>query len=176
MKLMNEPHSTTFFKQGLWWRVLVSVLVISTLGFLSGYLTQTGVTSWYRELNKPFFNPPNWVFGPAWTLLYILMGFSFGRIWQVAARSRYPIISIYAKKGLGLFALHFILNLAWTPVFFAWQKPGFAIFIILTMLFLIGWLIKHFFRLDRVASFLLVPYFGWVAFASILNISIYWLN
>jgi translocator protein len=176
MRLMTEPHSTEFFKKGLWWKILVSVLVIMVLGGGSGYLTQTGAGSWYTEIDKPVFTPPNWLFGPAWTALYILMGVSFARIWQVAVRSRYPIISTYAKQGMGLFIVHFVLNVCWTPVFFGLESPLGGLVIILTMLFMIGWIIKHFVRLDRIAGFILVPYFLWVSFATLLNLSILILN
>lgn len=177
MRLMTEPHSTAYFRNGLWWKLLISIVTIMLLGGTSGYLTQTGAGSWYTdEIEKPIFNPPNWIFGPAWSILYILMGLSFGRIWQVAVRSRYPIISDYAKRGMFLFGVHFILNLAWTPVFFGLKSPLGALVIILLMLFMIGWLIKHFMRLDRVAAFALFPYFAWVSFATVLNASILILN
>jgi len=147
-----------------------------TLGFLSGFVTQSGGSSWFQSLNKPPFQPPNWLFGPAWTFLYLLIGVSFGRIWQVASKSRYPIIRKYALRGLAFFGVQLIFNLLWTPVFFGLENPEGALVIILVLLVLIVFLIKHFWRLDRIATFLIVPYLLWVTFASILNLSIVILN
>tara|TARA_B100000508_G_scaffold141079_1_gene146070 strand:+ start:43696 stop:44109 length:414 start_codon:yes stop_codon:yes gene_type:complete len=134
------------------------------------------IQGWYAELNKPSFTPPNWLFGPAWTVLYILIGGSFGIIWQVAAKGRYPIIVKFAKRGLILFGIHFLLNLAWTPVFFGLHNPGLGLVVIVALLIFIILLIRHFFRLDRVAAFLMIPYLLWVAFATTLNASILILN
>ncbi len=132
--------------------------------------------TWYKTLEKPFFQPPSWLFGPAWTTLYILMGISFARIWQVASKSRYPIIRKYALRGLAFFGFQFVFNLAWTPAFFGLENPTLALVIIFLLLGLIAFLIKHFLRLDRIAAFLLIPYFLWVTFATVLNLSIVVLN
>jgi len=176
MPTHSGPHSTPSFKKGLLLKSIISVIVISTLGFISGYLTSTGISDWYQEIEKPPFNPPNWIFGPAWTLIYILMGLSFARIWQVVAKNRYPIVRRFARRGLWIFVIHFVFNLAWTPVFFALHSPGWAAVIIFILLAFIAILVRHFFRVDRIAAFLLIPYLIWVTFASILNLSIYVLN
>ncbi len=176
MQIHSDPRNTSSFKKGLWLRIIVSIIIISTLGSLSGILTGNTVGTWYGEINKPFFTPPNWVFGPAWLLLYTLMGISVGRIWQLAAKNRYPIIRNYTKKGILLFVIHFIFNLAWTPIFFGLQMPGLALIVILTMLGIIIFMTKQYYRVDRIASFLLVPYIVWVSFATLLNASIWWMN
>jgi benzodiazapine receptor len=176
MPIHSEPHSTSSFRKGLFPKVLISFLLIASLGGFSGYLTMTGEGSWYQEINKPVFTPPNWVFGPAWMLLYLLLGISFGRIWHISVRSRYPIVKRYAILGLKIFGLHFLLQLAWTPVFFGLEAPGWGLVIIISLLGLIIYLIKHFFRLDRFAGFALIPYFAWVTFATILNIAIFFMN
>lgn len=176
MQIHSEPHSRSSFKKGLWWKIAISAIVFLGLGTLSGISTMSSIQDWYTTLNKPPFNPPNWLFGPAWTILYILMGASFGIIWQVYAVGRYPIIIRFAKRGLIIFGIHFLFNLAWTPVFFGFQRPDLALVVIIVMLVLIILLIRHFFRLDRVAAFLLIPYLLWVTFATILNISIVVLN
>lgn len=176
MQIHSEPHSTSSFKKGLWWKILVSAVVCLGLGTLSGLSTMSEIQNWYTTLEKPFFTPPNWLFGPAWTLLYLLMGGSFGLIWQVAAKGRYPIIVKFAKRGLVIFGIHFVLNLLWTPVFFGFHQVGLALFIILLILAFIIILIRHFFRLDRVASFLLIPYLIWVSYATMLNLGILILN
>jgi tryptophan-rich sensory protein len=176
MAILSEPHSTSSFKKGLIPKIIVSCVVIMMLGGLSGYITQAGATSWFKTLIKPTFQPPNWLFGPAWTTLYLLMGISFGRIWQVSSKSRYPIIRKYALRGMAFFGFHFLFNLAWTPAFFGLENPTAALVIIFILLVLIAFLIKHFLRLDRVAAFLLIPYFLWVTFATVLNLSIVILN
>ena len=176
MQTHSEPHSTSTFRKGLWWKILISSIVILVLGFLSGVSTADSIPNWYVTLNKPFFTPPNWLFGPAWTVIYILMGISFGRIWQVVAKSRYPIVQKFARQGLWLFVVQFFLNLIWTPVFFGMQSPGVALFIIIPLAILILLVIRHFFRLDRMAAFVLIPYLVWVTFASFLNLGIYVLN
>ena len=176
MAILSEPHSTSSFKKGLILKIIVSVLVIMVLGGLSGYLSQSGTGTWYKTLEKPPFQPPSWLFGPAWTTLYILMGISFARIWQVASKSRYPIIRKYALRCLAFFGFQFVFNLAWTPAFFGLENPTLALVIIFLLLVLIAFLIKHFLRLDRIAAFLLIPYFLWVTFATVLNLSIVVLN
>lgn len=176
MPILSEPHSTSSFREGLWIKILISIIVIAGLGTLSGLLTGTSVSDWYVELNKPSFNPPNWIFGPAWLLLYVLMGISFGRIWQVLSKNRYPIVKQFARRGVVIFIIHFLFNLAWTPIFFGLKSPGGALIIIIILLILIAILIRHFFRLDRVAAFVLIPYFLWVTFATILNAAIVYLN
>lgn len=176
MQTHSEPHSTSIFKKGLWWKIAISCLTILLLGFFSGVSTSGSIDNWYVHINKPFFTPPNWLFVPAWTVLYILMGLSFGRIWQVVVKSRYPIVKKFARQGLGLFVIQFILNLAWTPVFFGMQSPGWGLFIIIPLAVLIFLVIRHFMRLDRIAAFVLIPYLLWVTFASFLNIGIYYLN
>ncbi|MGM0480250.1 MAG: TspO/MBR family protein [Bacteroidota bacterium] len=176
MQIHTEPHNTSSFKTGLWWKIVIAAAVFLGLGTLSGFSTMDAIEGWYADLTKPPFNPPNWIFAPAWTILYILMGGSFGIIWQVAAKGRYPIMIKFAKRGLVLFGVHFLLNLAWTPLFFGLQRPGWALVVIILLIIMIALLIRHFFRLDRLAAFLLVPYLLWVMFATVLNISIIVLN
>jgi tryptophan-rich sensory protein len=176
MQIHSEPHNTSYFKTGLWWKILISVIVFLGLGSLSGVSSMSEIQGWYANLNKPSFTPPNWLFGPVWSLLYILIGGSFGLIWQVAAKGRYPIITKFAKQGLVLFGIHFLLNLAWTPVFFGLNNPAWGLVIILALLTMIILLIRHFFRLDRLSAFLMIPYLIWVSYATALNIGILILN
>jgi tryptophan-rich sensory protein len=176
MQIHSGPHNTSSFKNGLWWKILISIFVLLGLGTLSGLSSMSGFQGWYDSLNKPFFTPPNWLFGPAWSVLYILMGGSLGIIWQVVAIGRYPIIIKFAKRGIVIFLIHFLFNLAWTPIFFGMQMPGLALVIIFILLALIIILIRHFYRLDRLAAFLLIPYLLWVSFATALNIAIVVLN
>lgn len=176
MQTHSGPHNTSSFKNGLWWKILICSLGILGLGTLSGLASMGDFKVWYNTLNKPFFTPPSWLFGPAWTVLYILMGGSLAIIWQIVSISRYPIIKKFAKRGLVIFLIHLLFNLAWSPIFFGLQMPGLALIVIFIMLALIFILIRHFFRLDRLSAFLLVPYFLWVLFATALNLAIVVLN
>lgn len=157
-------------------KVVVSIIVIVSLGSLSGILSSSSISDWYETLEKPFFNPPSWIFGPAWMTLYVLMGISFARIWQVAVRSRYPLVNRFAKRGVIVFIIHFIFNLVWTPIFFGLKEPGWALVNIFIILGFIIILIRHFIRIDRIAAFLLIPYLIWVTFATVLNVAIVYLN
>lgn len=119
--------------------------------------------TWYNTLNKPFFNPPSWVFGPAWTILYILMAVSAYLVWK--------------KKGsLKLFWIQLALNLAWSPAFFGAHNILLSLFIIVPMWIFILKTIKAFAKIDKMASYLLYPYLAWVSFATLLNFSVWILN
>ncbi len=133
-------------------------------GLALGFLTAPG--EWYAGLAKPSFNPPAWLFGPVWTMLYILIAIAGWRVWQ-GDRSGWPMT---------LWWVQLALNFLWTPVFFAAHQIGLALVVILLMLAAILAFIVTAWRLDRVAAWLFVPYAAWVAFASLLNGSIWMLN
>src|SRR5690554_1223803 len=105
MQIHSGPHNTPSFKNGLWWKVIVCSLITLGLGSLSGLLFMDDFQTWYEQLNKPIFTPPNWLFGPAWSILYVLMGGSLAIIWQITVVSRYPIIKKFAKRGIVIFIL-----------------------------------------------------------------------
>ncbi|TRZ43291.1 TspO/MBR family protein [Robertkochia solimangrovi] len=151
-------------------RIIISVAICLAVGFLSGFATQSSVDTWYTTLNKPSFNPPNWIFAPVWTLLYILMGVAAGMVW---ARGFYHK---WVKTALYHFVFQLLLNALWSIVFFGFQKPFWAMLVIIALLILIGLTIKWFKVVNRTAAYLLVPYFLWVCFASILNCSIWVMN
>lgn len=131
--------------------------------------TLSSVGSWYAELTKPPFNPPDWIFGPVWTALYAMMAIAVWRVWREPA-------SAARKPGLLLFWIQLTLNLLWSALFFGLQNPGLALLNILLLLFSIAATCRLFFRSDRTAGWLLVPYLAWVSFASVLNASIWFLN
>jgi benzodiazapine receptor len=133
-------------------------------GLVLGFLTAPG--AWYAGLAKPAFNPPAWLFGPVWTVLYILIAVSGWRVWQ---RDRHG-------RPMNLWWAQLTLNFLWTPVFFAAHQIGLALVVIVLMLASILGFIATAWRLDRVAAWLFVPYAAWVAFASALNGSIWALN
>ncbi len=139
------------------------------VGALGGWVTATSVSDWYPTLNKPSFNPPNWLFGPVWTALYVLMGIAAWRVWSTAWADR-------ARGPLALFALQLALNLGWSVVFFGLRAPGPAVVVIVALEAAILATILAFRRIDGLAAALLVPYALWVAFATVLNVAVWRLN
>lgn len=151
-------------------RIIISILICLGVGFLGSIATQTSVNTWYVELNKPSFNPPNWLFAPVWTSLFILMGISAGIVWSRGLHH------LWVKTALYHFAFQLILNAMWSIVFFGYQSPLIAIFVILALLILILITIKWFKIVNNLAAYLLIPYLIWVIFAAILNFEIWRLN
>ena len=124
---------------------------------------------WYAQLNKPSWNPPSWIFGPVWTLLYVMMGVA---AWQVWKRGGFAS----QRRPLGLFLLQLALNAAWTPLFFGLRQPGIAFAeIVLLWVTLLATIIS-FHRVHKQAAGLLLPYLAWVTFASALNFTLWRLN
>ncbi|UCD60013.1 MAG: tryptophan-rich sensory protein [Flavobacteriaceae bacterium] len=150
--------------------IAISVAICLIIGFLSGFATQSSVNDWYVTLNKPSFNPPNWIFGPVWTLLYILMGIAAGIVW---AKGFYHI---WVKTALYNFGFQLLFNALWSVVFFGFKNPFWALLVILFLLALILVTIKWFNVVSRTAAYLLIPYFLWVCFATILNYKIWEMN
>lgn len=145
-------------------------MVCLTVGFLSSFATQSSVNDWYLSLNKPGFNPPNWVFAPVWTVLYTMMGVAAGLVW---AKGFYHI---WVKTALYHFVFQLLLNGLWSIVFFGFKNPFWALLIILTLLVFILFTIKWFKVVSRPAAYLLMPYLLWVCFATALNYKIWELN
>ncbi len=143
--------------------ILFLVLVLGG-GLVLGRLTVPG--GWYAGLVKPSFNPPAWLFAPVWTVLYVLIAVAGWRVWQ-REHTGWP---------MRLWWVQLALNFLWTPVFFAANEIGLAFVVILLMLAAILCFIATAWRKDRVAAWLFVPYAAWVAFASVLNGSIWILN
>ena len=133
-------------------------------GVLVGLSTPPG--EWYRDLAKPDFNPPNWLFGPVWTVLYAMIGVSGWLIWR---ENR-------ASTAMTLWWVQMGLNFLWSPVFFAAQEIGLALIVISAMFLVTMAFIVSAWRPSRLAALLFVPYAAWVGFASVLNASIYLLN
>lgn len=140
------------------------------VGFLSSFATQSSVNSWYLTLNKPSFNPPNWVFAPVWTFLYILMGIAAGLVW---AKGYYHL---WVKTALYHFVFQLLLNALWSIVFFGLKNPFIALLIITGLNVLLLFTFKSFKVADTKAAYLLLPYMVWVGFATVLNFAIWYLN
>lgn len=139
------------------------------IGGLGGAVTASSVSEWYPTLNKPSFNPPNWVFGPVWTTLYVMMGIAAWRVWRSADRDT-------ARGPLAVFALQLAVNLGWSIAFFGLRDPGLAVVVILVLDLLVLATALMFRRIDGLAALLLVPYLAWIAFATILNVAVWRLN
>jgi tryptophan-rich sensory protein len=150
--------------------ILIAVTVCLLIGFLSGFATQSSVDTWYTSLNKPGFNPPNWLFAPVWTVLYIGMGVAAGLVW---AKGFYHI---WVKTALYYFGFQLLFNALWSIVFFGFQSPFWALLVILVLLILIVLTIKWFKIVDKIAAYLMIPYLLWVCFAALLNFKIWELN
>lgn len=145
---------------------LVTVPAVVLLGSLSGYLSNSGYSNaWFAALQKPAFMPPGWVFGVAWTILYILLGLSLAMVLHAKG-------AVKRGRALALFAVQLALNFAWSPVFFAWHRADIALSIIAAMIVGTFALILVVWRIRVVAGVLLYPYFGWLMFAALLNFEI----
>ena len=150
--------------------ITISVAICLLIGFLSGFATQSSVDTWYAGLNKPSFNPPNWIFGPVWTALYITMGIAAGLVWAKGAYHKWVKVALYH------FSFQLIFNALWSVVFFGFKEPFWAMLVILVLLALILLNIKSFHVVSPLAAYLLIPYFLWVSFATLLNYKIWELN
>lgn len=151
-------------------KLIISVIGCELVGILGTPFTSTAIPNWYAFLNKPFFAPPNWIFGPVWTVLYFLMGISFYLIWKQGWKKKNNKVA--AKFFLAQLALNFI----WSPIFFGLRNPLLGLIIIIALLILILLTIKKFFSISKTASYVLLPYLLWVSFATLLNAAIVALN
>jgi len=154
-------------------KVIAFILFIAIClgaGALGIIYTAPSIPTWYAALNKPGFNPPNYLFGPVWTLLYIMMGIAAYLVWRQGFENQ------EVRAALTIFAVQLILNAVWTPLFFGlhWLLAAFIEIVILWLLIL--WTIVKFYRISSIAGLLLIPYILWVTFASLLNFSLWQLN
>ncbi len=152
-----------------WLALVVIVGVCLGAGVLGAIATTPQVDGWYRTLNKPSWNPPDQVFGPVWTTLYILMGIAAWLVWRSG-----DLQSVWSP--LVLFGIQLSLNAAWSWIFFKMQRPDWAFFEILILWLAIAATLVAFFRRSHLAGWLLVPYLAWVSFAALLNFTIWRLN
>ncbi len=150
-------------------KFIVCLLFPLVLGGISGIATAAGLGEWYVNLNKPFFNPPSFVFGPVWTLLYVLMGVSLFLISQQPK-------SEYRKKAIRIFIIQLLLNFFWSFLFFKFQMIGLAFLEILLLWGCLLIMIHRFRMVKPLAAYLQIPYLLWVTFASVLTGTIWWLN
>lgn len=148
---------------------IICIVFTLTTGAVSGIATSDSITGWFTTLNKPVFNPPNYLFGPVWTILYILMGISFYLILNAKQNE-------FRKKAIVIFLVQLFLNFWWSFLFFKFHLLGIALLEILMIWMSIILMITIFYKINKTAALLQIPYLLWVSFASILNGAIWWLN
>ncbi|MDI1257501.1 MAG: tryptophan-rich sensory protein [Flavobacterium sp.] len=152
-------------------KILILVATCLGIGYMSGIVTRGGLESWFPSLIKPSFNPPNWVFAPVWTTLYVLMGIAGGLVWDKIDGNREEV-----KKALTFFAIQLALNALWSILFFGFENPMLAMVEIVLLALMIYETLYKFLKINKTAGYLFVPYLLWVSFAAVLNGSIWWLN
>jgi len=150
-----------------YWKLLLSILICQSAGVIGSFFT---VSTWYLTLNKPFFNPPSWIFSPVWITLYLMMGISLYLIWNRQFKPR------QTKIAVTIFGVQLVLNSLWSVIFFGFKLPLLAFVEIIFLWVAILTTIIYFYRISKPASYLLIPYLLWVSFAAVLNFSLVYLN
>jgi len=152
------------------YRLAASIIVCQLAGFIGSVFTFSSIPTWYAALEKPFFNPPNWVFSPVWITLFVLMGVSLYLVWSKGVKAE------GVKTALTLFGVQLALNALWSIIFFGLKSPLYAFIEIVILWAVILVTILKFYRISKTASYLLIPYIAWVSFAAVLNFSIFLMN
>jgi benzodiazapine receptor len=151
-------------------KLIISIFICLFVGFIGSFFTLPSIPTWYETLQKPSFAPPNWVFFPTWTALFIMMGISLFLVWQKGCEDK------KVKTALYLFAGQLILNALWSVAFFGFRSPLLGLMEIIILWIAILATILSFMKLSRTGAYLLIPYILWVSFAAIINFSIWRLN
>ena len=151
-------------------KLVCSVSLCLMTGFVGSFSTMNSVKTWYADLSRPSFTPPDWTFGVVWPILYVMMGISVFMIWNRGLDKR------KVKVALGLFVLQLVLNGLWTPIFFGLHMIALALIEIVLLWIAILLTILVFWRISKAATFFLFPYILWVSFAAILNTALWYLN
>lgn len=152
-------------------KILIIVVTCLAIGYFSGIVTRSSISDWYPTLEKPSFNPPNWVFAPVWSFLYIMMGVAAGLVWDRIDNDRETV-----KRALVIFAVQLALNALWSYLFFGLHNPMLAGLEIIVLWLMIYETYVQFDKINKIAGYLLLLYLAWVSFAAVLNASIWWLN
>ena len=148
-------------------KLILAILICLLVGFLGSIFTMSAIPTWYATLNKPFFSPPNWLFAPVWTTLYILMGIS---LYLILNKKKVD------KTAVMIFVVQLVLNFLWSIMFFGLHSPFLGLINIILLWLTIVWTIISFMKVSKTAGYLLFPYILWVSFASLLNLAVYLLN
>ena len=149
--------------------LLLCMVITMLVGATSGLLTIEGINEWYPFLLKPFFNPPNYIFGPVWTVLYLVMGISLFLIWDSDETK-------FRTRALAVFSAQLLLTFLWSFLFFYLRSPLLALIDIMLLWWLISTMISLFVKINKTAGYIQIPYLLWVSFATVLNASIWYLN
>ena len=158
---MSKQSQFSFLK------LAASLLICFSASGLGAWVTSSSVRTWYLELARPSWNPPGWLFGPVWTLLFVMMGVSLWLVWMSPTRNR---------KAFVLFGIQLGLNVLWSCLFFGVRSPGLAFIEIFLLVSAILITFFAFLEVNKKAAWLLVPYLMWTLFATVLNGTIWWLN
>lgn len=151
-------------------KLAVSILTCQLAGILGGLFTAPNIATWYAYLNKPAFNPPNWVFSPVWISLYLLMGIAVWLVWRQGMGAK------GVKSAVILFVVQLIVNPVWSFAFFGLHSPLYGLIVIIVLWVLILLTITRFFKVSKTAGVLMLPYILWVSFATVLNGALFALN
>ena len=151
-------------------KLIFSVFICLIAGFIGSFFTSPAITTWYATLQKPSFAPPNGVFFPVWTSLFIMMGISLFLVWQKGWDDKKVKIAIY------IFAVQLVMNILWSVAFFGFRSPLLGLMEIIILWIMILATILSFMKVSRTAAYLLIPYILWVSFAAFVNFSIWRLN
>ena len=152
------------------WKLFICIIICQSVGIISGLIAATNNNSWFASLQKPSWNPPGYLFGPVWTILYLLMSISLWIVWKSNTDEKLK------EQAALIFAMQLFLNFWWSVLFFKFQSPLFAFIDIVFMTILILISILQFSKFSKLAAWLLVPYISWVCFAALLNYKIMILN
>ena len=148
-----------------WIKLIIAVLICQLAGVFGSLFTSPSIGTWYAQLEKPFFTPPNWVFGPVWITLFTLMGISLYLVWNKKD-----------KVSISIFGVQLVLNALWSLLFFGLQNPFYALVEIIILWFAILITIVKFYKIDKRAGLILLPYILWVSIATALNYYVWILN
>ncbi|MCX6720609.1 MAG: tryptophan-rich sensory protein [Candidatus Staskawiczbacteria bacterium] len=174
-------------------KLLVSIIICELAGVAGAVFTTPEIANWYTALNKPSFNPPSWIFGPVWTTLFVLMGISLYIVWnkkfEVSEKVKFKNVRAWNKLSQKLFdgqwqkaniiiifIIQLVLNVLWSYIFFGAHSPAWAFFELLMLWVAIVYTIVNFYRVSKIAAWLLLPYILWVSLAGVLNLSIWLIN
>lgn len=150
-------------------KLITSLAIPFAAGLIGNLATRPNIPGWYAGLEKPFFSPPNWVFGPVWTILYILIGLSLYLVWQ--QQTKQPKGRAYVA-----FVVQMVLNTLWSLVFFGLRQPLGGMAVIVMLMVSIVWYMVEVGKISKPARYLLIPYVAWVGFATVLNMALVLLN
>lgn len=151
-------------------KLVLSLVICQIAGLVGSIFTMPAIPIWYDTLDKPFFTPPNWIFAPVWSLLFTIIGISAFLIWRTGSKEK------NVRNALGIFIIQLLLNILWSFLFFGLRSPLAGFIEIIVLWFAILLTIVKFYKISKLAGFLLLPYILWVSFALVLNFYLWRLN